>query len=367
MSESSFQSFFRWRLIKVGATGRSPLRIVIACMIVLVAADGFSKSRPEQAHEYLLRGQAFLKLQDNPQALAAFQEAVRLDPKLAPAYDGLGIAYCRAGRVDQGREALVRARALDPKNPGYPFSLGICEDSAGPKGYEAALAAFRKAEELDPKNAGVQFQVGSALQKLGRHQDAVAYFQKAIELDPQMSVAYNNLGVSLAALGEYEEAVKLYQQAIKLHPELAGLSLYTNLGIAFLYRNNLPRAEAAFTMETAINPDHLEARLNLGNIYAVQGRAEEAVKEYQRVLQIDPKNHQARLNLAIVFLNQNQPVPAQKTLLSLLQDYPNDPAGHYYLGKTFSLLGDRRQANAEFQRAQSLDFKPEPAAPPAKP
>ena len=314
-----------------------------------------------------MRGRAFLKLQDSAQALRAFQEAVRLDPKLAPAYDGLGISYCRIGRVDRGREALAHAQALDPKNPAYPFSLGICEDSAGPKGYEAALAAFQKAADLDPKNAGTQFEIGAALQKLNRHQAAVAYFQKAIELDPKMFVAYNNLGVSLAALGEFDQAVKLYQQAIKLHPELAGLSLYTNLGIAFLYRNNLPRAEAAFTLETAINPDHLEARLNLGNIYAIQGRTEEAIQEYQRVLAIDPKNRQARINLAIIYISQNQPLPAQKTLQQLLQDHPDDPAGHYYLGKTFSMLNDRPRANAEFQRAQSLGFNPQPAAPPAKP
>ncbi len=336
-------------------------------LAVFSAGSSLAKSRPNQALDFLHRGQAFLKLQDNGQALAAFQEAVRLDPHLAPAYDGLGIASCRLGRLDQGRDALARAAALDPKNPGYPFSLGICEDARGPTGYEAALAAFQQAAALDPKNAGTQFQLGSELQKLNRHREAAARFQKAIELDPKMFVAYNNLGVSLAALGEYDEAVRLYQQAIKLHPELAGLSLYTNLGIAFLYQNNLPRAEAAFTLETAINPDHLEAHLNLGNIHAVQGRDQEAVSEYQRVLAIDPKNHQARLNLALVYISQNQPAEAQKILLQLLQDSPNDPAGHYYLGKTFSMLGDRRRANAEFQRAQSLGFKPLPAAPPSKP
>jgi len=336
-------------------------------MLMMLAANvAGAKSRQEQqAEEYLHRGQAFLKLQDAAQALQAFQSAVRLDPELAPAYDGLGIAYCRLSQVDKGREALAKAETLDPRNPGYPFSLGICEDSRGPAGLPAALAAFDRAGQLDPKNAGIQFEIGSTLQKLGRHREAAAHFQKAIELDPKMFVAYNNLGVSLAALGEYDQAVRLYQQSIKLHPELAGLSFYSNLGIAFLYQNNLERAESAFTLETAINPEHREAHLNLGNIYAIQGRPEEAIREYQRVLSLDPRNRQARINLAIVYLSQQKPAAAQPLLLELLQDSPEDPAGHYYLGQTYSRLGDRQRASQEFQRAQKLGFNPQaPFAPP---
>jgi len=340
---------------------------IFALIAILCGGVIAAKSRPDQALDSLHRGQGFLKLQANAQALAAFREAVRLDPKLAPAYDGLGIAYCRKGQVDPGRQALAQAQALDPKNPAYPFSLGICEDSRGPQGFPAALAAFEKAGALDPQNPGIQFQIGSELQKLHRHRDAVARFQRAIELDPKMFVAYNNLGVSLAVLGEFEQAVKLYQQAIKLHPELAGLSLYTNLGIAFLYQNNLPRAEAAFTMETAINPDHLDAHLNLGNIYAVQGRTDEALQEYRRVLAIAPQNRQARINLSIIYISQKKPADAQKLLLPLLHDFPNDPAAHFYLGKSYSLQGDHARANSEFSRAQSLGFQLQPAAPPPKP
>ena len=342
---------------------------LLALTVILALGTGSRgcPHRRERAEAELHRGQALLQLQDNTLARQAFQQAVRLDPDLAPAYDGLGISSCRLGQFPEARSAFSRAQALDPTNPGYPFSLGICETAQGAQGLSPALAAFERAGQLDPQNAGIQLQIGSTLQKLGRHREAVTYFQRAIELDPKLFVAYNNLGVSLSALGEFDRAVELYQQAIKLHPELAGLSLYSNLGVAFLYQNNLPRAESAFTLETAINPDHLPARLNLGNIYAVQGRFPEAVREYRRVLSLEPKNRQARINLAIVYISLNQLQPAQQTLLALLQDHPDDPAGHYYLGQTYSLLGDRTRANSEFQRAQSLGFKLKPAGPPAKP
>ena len=341
--------------------------LALIAILALAAGSWGCPHRRERAEAEIHRGQALLKLQNNALALQAFQQAIKLDPDLAPADDGLGISFCRLGRLPEARSAFSRAKTLDPKNPGYPFSLGICEATQGASGQEAALDAFERAGRLDPKNAGIQLQIGSTLQTLGRHREAVAYFQRALELDPKLFAAYNNLGVSLSVLGEFDRAVELYQQAIKLHPELAGLSLYSNLGVAFLYQNNLPRAESAFTLETAINPDHLPARLNLGNIYAVQGRFPEAVREYRRVLSLEPKNRQARINLAIVYISLNQLQPAQQTLLALLQDHPDDPAGHYYLGQTYSLLGDHTRANAEFQRAQSLGFKLEPPSPPPKP
>jgi len=342
---------------------------LLALTMVLALGAGLAgcPRRRERAEAELHRGQALLQLQDNTLARQAFQQAVRLDPDLAPAYDGLGISSCRLGRLEEARSAFSRAQALDPTNPGYPFSLGICETSQGAQGLSPALLAFERAGRLDPKNAGIQLEIGSTLQNLGRHREAIAYLQRAIELDPKLFAAYNNLGVSLSTLGEFDRAVELYQQAIKLHPELAGLSLYSNLGIAFLYQNNLPRAESAFTLETAINPDHLPAHLNLGNIYATQSRFPEAVREYQRVLSLEPQNRRARINLAIVYISEKEPAEAQKILLELLREFPDDPAGHFYLGQTYSLQGDRTRANSEFQRAQTLGFKLEPPSPTAKP
>jgi tetratricopeptide (TPR) repeat protein len=329
--------------------------------LVILCCAGREKAR-EKALEKVELGETLLKAGNYKQAEAYFREATELDPELPEAYQGLGIALCRSDQVEPGLDALNHALRLNPADSKTLMAKGICEEHQAEAGLEHAIASYRKALILDPANPVLRNQLGVAFQKLGDHRRAVQEFQNAIDMEPRLFVAYNNLGTSLAMLGEYDQAIRLYQEAIKRHPDLTGLYFYTNLGIAFLYKNNLERAESAFLMETALNPEHLEAHLNLGNIYTIKGYYDKAIIEYSRVLALNPEHRPALINLAIVYLVKEKPLEARKHLDLLLSLEPEHAAGHYYLGKSYSLLGDKEKALQEYEKALSLGFKP-PSSP----
>jgi tetratricopeptide (TPR) repeat protein len=329
-----------------------------ATMIILASAcPGRDKARKE-ALEKVKLGETLLKVENFEQAEQYFRQAIDLEDGLVDAHRGLGIALCRSGRVEQGIKALERALELEPDDSKSLMARGICQEHQAEAGLAKAIASYTEAIELDPENPMLHNQLGVAFQKTGEHRKAVDQFQKALEIDPRLFVAYNNLGTSLVMLGEYDQAISLYQEGIKRHPDLTGLYFYTNLGIAFLYKNNLERAESAFLMETAINPEHLQAHLNLGNIYTVKGDYQKAVTEYSRVLALEPDSHSALINLAIVYLVMKKPGQAKKHLEHVLEVNPEDGPGHYYLGKAHSLLGNKEMARKEYERAISLGFSP---------
>jgi tetratricopeptide (TPR) repeat protein len=64
------------------------------------------------------------------EAIAAFEEAVRLDPKFDRAWYGLGLAHAAAGRHGEAVAALEKAAALEPRNPHVWYALGIAHHHA---------------------------------------------------------------------------------------------------------------------------------------------------------------------------------------------------------------------------------------------
>ncbi len=89
------------------------------------------------------------------EALAAYDQAIRLDPNYAGAYNGRGIALGELKR------------------------------------YEEALAAFDQAIRLAPNYIGAYYNKGVTLRNLQRYEEALAAYDQAIRLDPTYLDAYN--------------------------------------------------------------------------------------------------------------------------------------------------------------------------------
>jgi lipoprotein NlpI len=117
--------------------------------------------------------------------MADFEKAIEIDPKLAPAYTGRGIAYEKKGDHDR------------------------------------AIADYSKAIELDPKDAHSYYHRGNAYERKGEYDRAIADFDKAIELNPKLAGAYNNRGIVHFVNQDYDHAIADYNEAIRLDPKSA--------------------------------------------------------------------------------------------------------------------------------------------------
>ena len=137
---------------------------------------------------YLLRDE------NSESCVLANDEAIRLKPDFAEAYNNRGVAKAALGQ---------RAEAITD---------------------------FDEAIRLKPDFAEAYYNRGITKAELGHHKDAIADYDEAIRLKPDYAKAYNNRGVEKAALGQRTEAIADYDEAIRLKPDFA--EAYYNRGNA---------------------------------------------------------------------------------------------------------------------------------------
>src|SRR5690606_24381044 len=132
-----------------------------------------------RARECLAEGEALLDQGKVEEALALLQEAVRLDPRYAPARNKLGVCYVRQGEPARGE--LLAAIESDPRFAPAYSNLGNLHQEAGR--LEEAVAAYRRALEIDPDYAIAHHNLGVVYRRMGRISESVAHLKKAARLE----------------------------------------------------------------------------------------------------------------------------------------------------------------------------------------
>jgi tetratricopeptide (TPR) repeat protein len=312
-------------------------------------------------------GSKLMEIGNFTEAAAHYQRIVSREPDNVNACIGLGSALCILGRTDEAVKALDDCITRMPNQAGLYLERGLCRQSKRPPDLKRAEQDYRMALAVDPGNAPAHNQLGLLYQSIGNQDAAMTEFKAAIEADPDMFAAYNNLGASLIAVGDYNGAISFIQQAIKKRPALRGLNLYQNLGVAFLQAGKYGRAEAAFLIEIAINPDNYQAYINLGNLYVLSKRYDNAIYEYRRVLISDASNREALVNLGAAYVLAGKSGRAIEPLKKAVALYPDSALAHHYLGEAYRALGDADRARAEEEVAIKLGYQPDKSPWPSTP
>ena len=159
------------------------------------------------ATEHLELGRSWLNSSNLNEAIGELSLATSMDPKLAEAFNLLGVAYHRKHLVQLAREAFETSLKLDKKNAQTLNNLGYLFYSQAE--YEKAHDRFKKAAQLAPDDARILNNLALAQSQLGKFDEAFKNFMRAGgELDGRLNIA-NRLEIA----GRTEEALKHYEAA----------------------------------------------------------------------------------------------------------------------------------------------------------
>lgn len=142
-------------------------------------------------------GKAFETAGDLQQALAFYDEAVRIQPRYAVSQFNFAIALIGAGLKEQAFEHLVAAAKLDPANADAQFNLGIY--FLQQENWTDAASCFGVTTKLRPEFAPAHYRLGQALIHLGKNPEALASLRAALALQPDLKPASDALTNLLAA------------------------------------------------------------------------------------------------------------------------------------------------------------------------
>jgi tetratricopeptide (TPR) repeat protein len=192
------------------------------------------KLQPDYAVAYNNRGAAYDDLGLYQRAIEDYNEAIRLKPDDAEAYNNRGNAYFNLGQHQRAIEDYNEDIRLRPNNADVYYNRGNAYSKLGQ--YQRAIEDYNQAIRLKPDYASAYTMRGLAYSDLGQYQRAIEDFNEAIHLNPDAAKAYNNRGLAYSDLGQYQRAIGGYNDAIRLKPDAA--SAYNNRGFAYLSQGN---------------------------------------------------------------------------------------------------------------------------------
>jgi serine/threonine-protein kinase len=195
--------------------------------------------RPRSAGLHNNIGLALRECGSDESAMAAFREAIRLQPSHVPHFE-LGKLLRRKGDLDQ---AITQLREAVRLAPGSAVSRQVLADLLARKGLrEEAVAEFRKAIALRGDNPDADLvyghvRLGRVLEEAGLPGEAATIyhdaFTKAAVVKPNAREAFSELGKALCEVSRYKEALAAYREAIRVKPDYAR----AHSDLAFLLAN----------------------------------------------------------------------------------------------------------------------------------
>ena len=149
-------------------------------------------------------------------AIAAYQNAIQLDPTFADAYGGLGVIYWRTGDLDAAIRYCQKAIKIAPENIEFHQNLTQIYWQKGL--YDRAAIGYRIILELNPSDENALHHLGIILLSKQEYDAAVSCFQKVLEINPDNALTHGALGTAYYKLGEEGPAIHAFQEVLRLDP-----------------------------------------------------------------------------------------------------------------------------------------------------
>jgi tetratricopeptide (TPR) repeat protein len=226
-----------------------------------------------------------LSLQDYHQdALVCARRAVALDEMDAGAQAVFGEVLERLGRIAEAVPAREAALSMDPEDTDsrYYLAVDLCDLGRYTEAETVAAPLFSEFT-TDPDIIRLH---GACLSYLGRHHDALGKWAALERLEGISPNLLHNRASTLDALGKHDEALGTIDEAIGLEPDMA-MNYYTR-GMINERRGDYAAAIDDYLAALELNPDYLDAVINLVELTAATEAAARVAPIIEKLLEKEP-------------------------------------------------------------------------------
>jgi tetratricopeptide (TPR) repeat protein len=299
------------------------------------------------ATSYALEGDAHFTAGDLDKAIAAYREAVQVDPNDADSWAQLVRVEIyssalqtteaeRAARLQQALQSAQQATALAPDDSTAHAMLAFALDwNADPSLVdEAQVQSYLtqadqeaiRALQLDATNTLALAFYAEILVDEQKWTQAEQYIKEAVSRDPSLMDVHRVYAYVLESLGQYNLAIQEYDKAIAIAPKLTFLHLraganYRQLGFDSpneVNRTQLFEQSLAYFAKAASINEELRIQdptpyLSISKTYSQQGEYFIAARNVQRALEFQPDNADFYGQLGVIYFksrNYEGSIPA---------------------------------------------------------
>jgi tetratricopeptide (TPR) repeat protein len=181
-----------------------------------------------------------------------------------------------------------------------------------------AFASLARFQELEPNSARSHILLGDIYRQREQYGDAQNEYNRALELSPNDPAALQGLGSAYLKDAKIDQAIAAAQKALEQSPSDPEVNLL--MGEALVTQHKFPDAEPFLLKSLNAKPQMLpHVHALLGEVYAANGKTQEAIRELK---------------------------------LGLASD--QDGGLHYQLARLYIKAGDKPDADAAFAQVKAL-------------
>ena len=212
------------------------------------------------------------------------------------AVGSLAVAMIEAGETAAAVLLLKRCIIQSPEKREAPECLGQVFLDLGD--FEQAVRLFRAASFAEPANLAMRSQWALARYRSGDHEALADLLAIAVSGDALLP--WLNVGMAAVDGQRFTSAETAMSKAIALYP--GSSEAWSKAAIPVILGGEFVAARARVVRSLLIDPNWLEARVNLGRTLEGLGLFREAVVAYEAALQLRTSLPEPRLNAATCYL-----------------------------------------------------------------
>lgn len=185
---------------------------------------------------------------------------------------------------------LRQALAGDRLNPSLYFYLAAEYEKAGQ--YGEAMGLYKDAETQGVSNGRLLSRMGDLSLRDGNRPQAIAAYEKAAQLNPTDTGSQVNLATAYLEEGKIADAERCFRWVLTIEQNAAA---YNGLGLVAIQRQDSAAARTQFEHAVELDPNLVEAQLNLGLLYKMSGDIPRARQCFQTFVAKAPRARYAKL------------------------------------------------------------------------
>jgi tetratricopeptide (TPR) repeat protein len=228
--KAKFANSFKWRLLENGidqtladeVTQRLVLHLSGSPSCSSPGADAnaepTNRPQPNDAKHLLEQANRAMALGAYSEAIAFYQDLIRIAPRHVVGLNNLGAALAKLGCYKEAEACFFQAIKIEPDFPDAHSNMGNVLQLKGQ--YAGAEQFLRRALKLNPRHVDARVNLGLTLSFVSRLGEAKSQFEKALKYQPRNADALSGLALIAMTEGSFDQTSSMLSRALQVYPRL---------------------------------------------------------------------------------------------------------------------------------------------------
>jgi tetratricopeptide (TPR) repeat protein len=315
------------------------------------AWSALAKQYPTNPEPLAHMGLIESKLGHYTEATKYYTRAMALNPHMPGLQLNMGIAFFKAGDYKRSIVELDPLLKAQPDNQQLVILIGMSH--YGLEQFSEASPLLKQASDRDPANLTLLLTLAHSCLLSHQYPCVLDAYHRLVALNAASAEADMLVGEALDEMKDHEGAVREFRAAIAANPREP--NVHFGLGYLLWTKGHDPEAAQEFEAEIANDPHHVQAMLYLADTKIRMNMMDDARPLLEQIQKTAPDIAMQHLDLGIVYADEGRNQDARTEFETAIKIAPANVNAHYRLARLYRAMGMMAQSKAEFEKASSLN------------